>query len=59
MALAGGKPLKITRVGKYRTAVPGEARRPLEVNEGDGIAWLLGEGRVVAGKHVEGGNRER
>ncbi|MEL9908251.1 MAG: hypothetical protein QXJ03_02940 [Desulfurococcus sp.] len=59
MALAGGKLLKVTRIGKYhRTTVPGEAWKLLEVGEGDEIAWFLEEGRIVIEKYVKGGNHE-
>jgi len=40
-----------TRVDKqYRTTVPREVRRILEVSEGDVIEWLLEDGKIVVKK---------
>ncbi len=60
MSITGRKLLKITRVGKYnRTTIPGEVRKLLDLREGDEVAWLFEDGKIVIEKHVNGGNREQ
>ena len=43
--------LATTRVGRfYRTTIPREVRKLLELREGDEIAWVLEENRIVVEK---------
>jgi AbrB family looped-hinge helix DNA binding protein len=43
--------LKITKLGRYnRTTVPDEVRKLLNLREGDEIAWILEENRIVVEK---------
>lgn len=48
--------LKTTKLGRYnRTTVPEEVRKLLNLQEGDEIAWVLEENRIIvekAGKTV-------
>lgn len=55
-AIEGMPVLATTRIGKYfRTTVPREARKILELKENDEIEWILENGKVVirkkGGKH--------
>lgn len=48
--------LAVTRIGKYyRTTVPREVRKLLEINEGDRIEWVFEEGRVIVRRAVSHG----
>jgi len=48
--------LKTTKLGKYnRTTVPREVRKLLDLREGDEIAWILEENKIV----VEKKNKQR
>jgi len=43
--------LAITRIGKYfRTTVPREVRRILELKENDEIEWILEGGKIIVRK---------
>ncbi|WP_168371299.1 AbrB/MazE/SpoVT family DNA-binding domain-containing protein [Pyrodictium occultum] len=43
--------LSVTRIGKYyRTTVPREVRKLLDLHENDEIEWVFEEGRIVVGK---------
>jgi len=43
--------LKTTRLGRYnRTTVPEEVRKLLNLREGDEIAWVLEENKIVVEK---------
>lgn len=43
--------LAITRIGKYyRTTVPREVRKILELEENDEIEWVLENGRIIVKK---------
>ena len=58
MPVTGRRLLKITRVGRYnRTTIPGEVRKLLDLQEGDEVAWLFEDGKIVIEKHAKGGNR--
>jgi len=60
LSVTGRKLLRITRVGKYnRTTIPGEVRKLLDLREGDEVAWLFEDGKIVIEKYVKGGNREQ
>jgi AbrB family looped-hinge helix DNA binding protein len=60
LSVTGRKLLRITRVGKYnRTTIPGEVRKLLDLREGDEVAWLFEDGKIVIEKHVKGGDREQ
>ena len=40
--------LGTTRIGKYyRTTVPREVRKLLELSEGDEVEWVFEDGRIV------------
>ncbi len=40
--------LAITRVGRYfRTTIPREVRKILEIREDDKIEWVLEDGKIV------------
>lgn len=46
--------LKTTKLGRYhRTTVPEEVRKLLNLLEGDEIAWILEESRIVVEKVKE------
>ena len=46
--------LKTTKLGRYhRTTVPEEVRKLLNLREGDEIAWILEESRIVVEKVKE------
>lgn len=60
MSVTGRKLLKITRVGRYnRTTIPGEVRKLLDLREGDEVAWLFEDGKIIIEKHVKGEDREQ
>ena len=43
--------LAVTRVGKYyRTTIPREVRKILEINENDEIEWILENGKIFVRK---------
>jgi len=43
--------LAVTRIGKYyRTTVPREVRKILELNENDEIEWVLENDRIIVRK---------
>jgi len=43
--------LAVTRIGKYyRTTVPREVRKILELNENDEIKWVLENDKIVVRK---------
>ena len=43
--------LKTTRLGRYyRTTVPEEVRKLLDLSEGDELAWILEENRIIVEK---------
>ena len=43
--------LASTKLGRYnRTTVPNEVRKLLDLREGDRIAWILEENRIVVEK---------
>ena len=43
--------LAVTRIGKYyRTTVPREVRKILELNEDDEIEWVLENDRIIVRK---------
>jgi len=45
--------LAITRIGKYyRTTVPREVRKILELNENDEIEWVLENDKIVVRKRL-------
>ncbi|RLE92008.1 MAG: hypothetical protein DRN04_11440 [Thermoprotei archaeon] len=47
--------LKVTKLGRYfRTTVPGEVRKLLNLREGDEIIWILENNKIVVEK-AEGG----
>jgi len=46
--------LATTRIGKYyRTTVPREVRKILEVKENDEIEWVLEDGKIIVRKSGE------
>jgi len=46
--------LKTTRLGRYhRTTVPEEVRKLLNLHEGDEIAWILEESKILIEKVEE------
>ena len=46
--------LAVTRIGKfYRTTIPREVRKLLELNEGDEIEWIFEDNRVILKKKGE------
>jgi len=45
--------LSRTRIGRYnRTTVPEEARKFLEVKEGDEIEWVFSDGKIYVRKAI-------
>ena len=43
--------LAVTRIGKYyRTTVPREVRKILELDENDEVEWVLENGKIVVRK---------
>ncbi|MEM2112086.1 MAG: AbrB/MazE/SpoVT family DNA-binding domain-containing protein [Candidatus Bathyarchaeia archaeon] len=43
--------LNKTRIGKYfRTTVPSEVRKFLEVDDGDQIEWVFNDGKIMVRK---------
>jgi len=43
--------LTVTRVGKsFRTTIPKEVRRILEIGIGDEIEWIFDDGKIVVRK---------
>jgi len=50
--------LAITRIGRYyRTTVPREVRKLLNINENDMIEWIFEDGKVIVRK-TSGGSDE-
>ena len=50
--------LAMTRIGKYyRTTVPREVRKLLNINENDIIEWVFENGKIVVRK-ASGGSSE-
>jgi len=50
--------LKTTRLGRYhRTTVPEEVRKLLNLREGDKIAWILEESRIVVERELKSQER--
>lgn len=48
--------LAVTRIGKYyRTTVPREVRKILELKENDKIEWILEDGKIIVRKNREDG----
>jgi len=44
-----------TRIGKgYRTTIPREVRKFLELTEGDEIEWIYNNGRIIIRKATKG-----
>ena len=49
--------LAITRIGRYyRTTVPREVRKLLNINENDMIEWVFEDGKVIVRKASGGSN---
>jgi len=49
--------LAITRIGRYyRTTVPREVRKLLNINENDMIEWIFEDGKVIVRKTSGGSN---
>lgn len=47
--------LNRTRIGRYfRTTVPSEVRKFLDVDMGDKVEWVFNEGKIVVRKVVSG-----
>ena len=45
--------LKTTKLGRYhRTTVPEEVRKPLDLREGNKIAWILEGSRIIVKKVI-------
>jgi len=43
--------LSVTRVGRYyRTTIPREVRKLLDINENDEIEWLFESGKIIVKK---------
>lgn len=54
MAISKRVVLKTTRLGRYhRTTVPEEVRKLLNLHEGDEIAWILEESKILIEKVEE------
>lgn len=59
MSVASRELLTITRVGRYnRTIMPGEVRKLPDLREGDEVAWLFEDGKIIIEKHVKGEDHE-
>lgn len=57
--MTGRKLLRITRVGKYnRTTIPGEVRKLLDLQEGDEVAWLFENGKIIIEKYIKDGEKK-
>ena len=47
--------LNKTRIGRYfRTTVPSEVRKFLEVDTGDVVEWVFDDGKIVVRKAISG-----